>query len=625
MGSRKLDFTKCKSCRQDKKKCIPTQRTWPERCQRCIQKGFNCSPPERIDKYRAASYDPDAEPDIYTILQGNTQNEDMKRAPPESQCRDGHILARRVSGAQSHLPHIPIDEEIQDIIRKESTNRAYEQSSQLVEGIKAALNSRQDPRQIVPYARVSVLLLSWQESDIRLQRSINNLSQVFHDIYGYIVERWRIPSGPERYLEFLARVNLFVETRGGGNNLLIIYYGGYALSQLDCGLLWAPSALPNTASIDSSAIFPLLSATPSDVLLLLDSVQAIPEPFHSETNGIASAIVTAHPSTEVTKPENSPGLFTQCLSRELEILSRSMNVFSDVILHSRLLHYLNNPSDDLQLPLSWEVAAETGIQTESKAILRYPPIYRYLSSNRSMRPIYLGVMPRGVQRAHQPSPNPEPELGVNPQTRQNTETSHPGPEVLISVRLNPDMLDKISVQEWTHWLSSVPSEGQGLEIKSGAEIEPIDATQDSTSYISRPQSINELMLSPSSSSPTDTAANPWVLSDQFVTANGSFSPDIDSQPHEPATSRTADSSTKYTCPYNGCDYVTRGKPENFKSYLRKHMLTHQDPQRFKCSFCEKAFTRPDNLDAHQRRAHPDIPPAKRPRTNAEIMSARNSE
>ncbi|KAF2192974.1 ankyrin [Zopfia rhizophila CBS 207.26] len=47
-GKRTLDFSKCRFCRNSKKKCEPQERQWPgERCQRCLQKGFECSAPQR--------------------------------------------------------------------------------------------------------------------------------------------------------------------------------------------------------------------------------------------------------------------------------------------------------------------------------------------------------------------------------------------------------------------------------------------------------------------------------------------------------------------------------------------------------------------------------------------------
>ncbi|KAK1486009.1 ankyrin-2 ankyrin [Colletotrichum tamarilloi] len=43
---RKLDSEKCQLCRQHKLKCLPQPRTWPQKCDRCLSKGLECSPGE---------------------------------------------------------------------------------------------------------------------------------------------------------------------------------------------------------------------------------------------------------------------------------------------------------------------------------------------------------------------------------------------------------------------------------------------------------------------------------------------------------------------------------------------------------------------------------------------------
>ncbi|KAK2025662.1 ankyrin [Colletotrichum zoysiae] len=43
---RKLDSEKCQLCRQHKLKCTPQPRTWPQKCDRCLSKGLECSPGE---------------------------------------------------------------------------------------------------------------------------------------------------------------------------------------------------------------------------------------------------------------------------------------------------------------------------------------------------------------------------------------------------------------------------------------------------------------------------------------------------------------------------------------------------------------------------------------------------
>ncbi|WQF78707.1 Putative zn(2)Cys(6) fungal-type DNA-binding domain, ankyrin repeat-containing domain superfamily [Colletotrichum destructivum] len=43
---RKLDSEKCQLCRQHKLKCTPQPRLWPQKCDRCLSKGLECSPGE---------------------------------------------------------------------------------------------------------------------------------------------------------------------------------------------------------------------------------------------------------------------------------------------------------------------------------------------------------------------------------------------------------------------------------------------------------------------------------------------------------------------------------------------------------------------------------------------------
>ncbi|PVI03894.1 ankyrin [Periconia macrospinosa] len=47
---RKLALVKCERCRLDKQKCLPVERVWPEKCSRCIFKGFPCSEGRRVNR-----------------------------------------------------------------------------------------------------------------------------------------------------------------------------------------------------------------------------------------------------------------------------------------------------------------------------------------------------------------------------------------------------------------------------------------------------------------------------------------------------------------------------------------------------------------------------------------------
>ncbi|KAF1961235.1 hypothetical protein CC80DRAFT_531927 [Byssothecium circinans] len=47
---RKLALVKCERCRLDKQKCLPVDRAWPAKCNRCTEKDFTCSEGRRIER-----------------------------------------------------------------------------------------------------------------------------------------------------------------------------------------------------------------------------------------------------------------------------------------------------------------------------------------------------------------------------------------------------------------------------------------------------------------------------------------------------------------------------------------------------------------------------------------------
>ncbi|KAK9791664.1 hypothetical protein SCARD494_07453 [Seiridium cardinale] len=53
-----------------------------------------------------------------------------------------------------------------------------------------------------------------------------------------------------------------------------------------------------------------------------------------------------------------------------------------------------------------------------------------------------------------------------------------------------------------------------------------------------------------------------------------------------------------------CDYKPKGKKENYRSYLSKHIKSH-NCTKVECPVCKKEFTRHDNMTHHMGKAHPD--------------------
>ncbi|KAH8600092.1 heterokaryon incompatibility protein-domain-containing protein [Bisporella sp. PMI_857] len=53
---------KCQACRISKQKCLPENRVWPNKCQRCISRGLPCSPPQKPLRSDGHHVSPSEEP-----------------------------------------------------------------------------------------------------------------------------------------------------------------------------------------------------------------------------------------------------------------------------------------------------------------------------------------------------------------------------------------------------------------------------------------------------------------------------------------------------------------------------------------------------------------------------------
>jgi hypothetical protein len=108
---------------------------------------------------------------------------------------------------------------------------------QLSAGIEAAW-----PKRRARYSNVAVLMLSWEETDIRYaDKEIRRLESVFRDAYKYEVSHWKIPMiDPD--IELHDRVREFLRDFGRRDNLLIVYYAGHARpgSQAGDAPFWQP-------------------------------------------------------------------------------------------------------------------------------------------------------------------------------------------------------------------------------------------------------------------------------------------------------------------------------------------------------------------------------------------------
>lgn len=89
----------------------------------------------------------------------------------------------------------------------------------------------------------------------------------------------------------------------------------------------------------------------------------------------------------------------------------------------------------------------------------------------------------------------------------------------------------------------------------------------------------------SNASPTPTSATSSVSSGPLILH---------------AMTKDEETTHSFRCPH--CEFVPRGKLQNLKAYLRKHVKTHTKRE-VKCSHCSKVFTRQDNLTTHTTKVH----------------------
>jgi hypothetical protein len=81
------------------------------------------------------------------------------------------------------------------------------------------------------YKKVGVLMIHWENDDIGVQSSQDQLASVFRTVYGYEVSRFVIPSG--RSTQFAQRATRralgdMMDELDSPNSLLIVQYSGHS-------------------------------------------------------------------------------------------------------------------------------------------------------------------------------------------------------------------------------------------------------------------------------------------------------------------------------------------------------------------------------------------------------------
>ncbi|KAL9092581.1 MAG: hypothetical protein Q9165_004385 [Trypethelium subeluteriae] len=125
------------------------------------------------------------------------------------------------------------------------------------------------------YTFVTVLILYWKDTDLKLWDELKELEDLFRNTFNYNVERYEIPSQRSQdQLEHI--IDLFLIRYGTPDNLVIIYYGGHGgptkNGSTECE--WAAFNHELSPTLDWSTIQPQLLTAECDVVILLDCCHA---------------------------------------------------------------------------------------------------------------------------------------------------------------------------------------------------------------------------------------------------------------------------------------------------------------------------------------------------------------
>ena len=214
---------------------------------------------------------------------------------------------------------------------------------QLNRAAKAALP--QVPRR---HARVHVLLLRWEEDDLGTEKEIDDLEEVFRDLYHYETERYVIPSD-DSTLQLEDRLNDFRRAHDSEANLLILYYGGHGAlekhSDRPSRSIWKAKQKEGPHLVWSDLQGGLERAK-ADVVFILDCCFAATA---SRGGGAKEGLWACN--SEVNTTGVNDNSFTRNLIEELRTGHTAR--FNVAILHARLMRRYRKPGQHQLLTEPW--------------------------------------------------------------------------------------------------------------------------------------------------------------------------------------------------------------------------------------------------------------------------------
>jgi hypothetical protein len=198
-------------------------------------------------------------------------------------------------------------------------------------------------------SRVGVLLLRFASDELGVIPELEDLEEVFGDVYGFKTEIWDIPDEFAQ-TKLSNKINEFRDEycdlgahQKESLPLLIVYYGGHAAKPRkgDNTCLWASTAGEPCISLNWTPVQAALFDAPADVLLLLDCCFASSAASRAGANVIGAKETIAACGPTSPTPGAGPSSFTTALITELKYQAQNklaQPVLTSVSLHASLLH-----------------------------------------------------------------------------------------------------------------------------------------------------------------------------------------------------------------------------------------------------------------------------------------------
>ncbi|KAK3333025.1 hypothetical protein B0T19DRAFT_473783 [Cercophora scortea] len=342
----------------------------------------------------------------------------------------------------------------------------------LQQAIDASWKGRQEATRFSKYQAVKAFLVSWEDDDLGVEKELDELAQLFDDVYSYDVEKWKIPSSDQQE-RLDEKVRDVIKGWQSPSSLLIFYYAGHARPSRHPGTypVWV-SRRDNPKEVYPLSVHLYLENASCDILFLYDCCHSIHTGSGQPTSGVKEALAAG--GFETIAAEVGEHSFTYLLTHELARAAAEERSISVSDLHGHMLaglgEYKPRPLKDLQ----GKILVDHNRRPRFELPRRRTPVHYFLSlkhetiilapvrpsepAQQIVRPPPLGSRMDAI--GSEPNPNPSSALG-----REDfiTITAKKFPQVLVAVRIDSSV--SLDISTWLEWALKAPPEALDIKVE----------------------------------------------------------------------------------------------------------------------------------------------------------------